>query len=456
MAAIMVLMATWWIQDRIPIPATSLLPIFLFPFFELDTAQGVSLYYGRPIIFLFLGGFILALGLQHSGAHKRLALKIVNLIGSKAHQLILGFMVVSGFLSMWISNTASVMVMLPIGISVIENVKPHIKDDKLLQRFGLCFVLGIAYSANIGGMATLIGTPPNLIFLQIYHEMFPDRPPIGFLEWMLIGFPLSVTFILSGWYILSHWIFPLPKTDFFQGNVNIQEQIKALGPIRKDEVRSLSIFGLAAILWMTGSDIRISDEFVIHGWRSLLGLELVTDPAIAVATSLLLFILPSGKDDGKALLPWKATKELPWGILLLFGGGFAIAGGFESSGLTKIVSDVFTQMPVLPPLILLSIVCVFVAFQTEITSNSAVTTLVLPILAAGSAVFGTDPKFLMISATLSASCAFMMPIATPPQAIVYASGYVTIKQMMKAGIWFNLLGISLTIILFSIIHYFFW
>ncbi len=273
---------------------------------------------------------------------------------------------------------------------------------------------------------------------------------------MMIGFPLSVTFILSGWYILTHFIFRLPKEDFFAGKDNIKEQLIELGPIRKDELRSVLIFAFAALLWMTGSDIKISDDLVIHGWRSILNLKLVSDPAVAVLASVLLFIIPSGKKNGKSLLPWKATKELPWGILLLFGGGFAIAGGFESSGLTTMVANVFTQMPLLPPLVILSIVCVFVAFQTEITSNSAVTTLILPILAAGSGVFGTDPRLLMISATLSASCAFMMPIATPPQAIVYGSGYVTIRQMMKAGIWFNILGLILTISLFSIIHLFIW
>lgn len=456
MTGIMVLMATWWIQDVVPIPVTSLLPIILFPLFGLADAHEVSVYYGRPIIFLFLGGFLLAIGLQESGVHKRLALKIVSLIGSKPKQLILGFMLVAGFMSMWISNTASVMVMLPIGLSVIQNVKKQIGDNKALQNFGVCFMLGIAYSANIGGMATLIGTPPNLIFLELYHQLFPDVPEIGFTDWMLIGAPLSFTFCLTGWFILTHFIFKLPKEDFFDGRESILNLLKELGPIRKDEVRAVSIFGLAAFLWMTGSDIKISDDFIIHGWRSLLNLPLVTDPAIAIISSSLLFIIPSNEKKGQALLNWDTTKQLPWGILLLFGGGFAMAGGFESSGLSKLVELMFVNMPALPPLILLALVCVFVTFQTEITSNSAVTTLILPILAAGSVVYSLDPRLLMISATLSASCAFMMPIATPPQAIVYGSGYVTIKQMMRAGIWFNILGLFLTITLFSIIHLFIW
>jgi sodium-dependent dicarboxylate transporter 2/3/5 len=456
MAAVMVLMAAWWIQDVVPIPVTSLLPIFLFPLFGLQDVNEVSVFYGRPIIFLFLGGFLLALGLQESGVHKRLALKIVSLIGSKPRQLIFGFMIVAGFLSMWISNTASVMVMLPIGLSVIQNVKKEIGPGPVLQNFGVCFMLGIAYASNIGGMATLIGTPPNLIFLEMYHQLFPSRPEIGFMDWMMIGFPISVVFLISGWFILTRYIFKLPAEDFFNGKDNIKMQLKALGPIKKDEVRTLVIFGLAALLWMSGSDIKISDDFIIHGWRTWFNLPMVSDPAVAIITAVLLFIIPSGEKKGEALLSWKVTKELPWGILLLFGGGFALAGGFESSGLSKLVEIMFVNMPALPPLVMLTLVCIFVTFQTEITSNSAVTTLILPILAAGSVVYSLDPRLLMISATLSASCAFMMPIATPPQAIVYGSGYVSIRQMMKAGIWFNILGLAITIGMFSILHLFFW
>lgn len=455
-AGIMTLMAVWWIQDKVPIPVTSLLPIFLFPLFSIASSAEVSVYYGRPIIFLFLGGFLLALGLQESGVHKRMALKIVSFVGTKPKNLVLGFMLVAGFLSMWISNTASTMVMLPIGLSVILNIKKQIGGGVDLQRFGICLMLGIAYGANIGGMATLIGTPPNLIFLEMYHQLFPNVPEIGFMDWMMIGFPLSSVFLVSGWFILTHFIFRLPSSEYTDSRQNITEQIKNLGPVRKDEIRTLLIFGLAALLWMTGSDIKISDEFVIRGWRSLLDLKLVSDPAVAVITSCLLFMIPSHDRKGKALLNWNATKELPWGVLLLFGGGFALAGGFEISGLSHLVENLFTNLPAWPPLLIMAIVCVFVTFQTEITSNSAVVTLILPILATGALAFDIDPRLLMIPATLSASCAFMMPIATPPQAIVYSSGYVSIKQMMRAGIWFNILGLILTISMFSLIHLVFW
>ena len=456
LAGIMALMAVWWVQDKIPIPVTSLLPIFLFPLFGICDSTEVSVYYGRPIIFLFLGGFLLALGLQESGVHKRMALKIIRFVGTRPKRLVLGFMLVAGFLSMWISNTASVMVMLPIGLSVIMNIKKQIGGGKELQHFGICLMLGIAYGSNIGGMATLIGTPPNLIFLEMYHQLFPNAAEIGFMDWMMIGFPLSTMFLFTGWYILTHFIFRLPHEEYSDSSENISDQIKELGAIRKDEVRTLLIFGLAALLWMSGSDIKISEDFIIRGWRTLLDLNLVSDPAVAVITASLLFMIPSHEKKGQALLNWKATNELPWGILLLFGGGFALAGGFESSGLSHLVQNLFTNLPAWPPLLIMAIVCVFVTFQTEITSNSAVTSLILPILATGAVVFGIDPRLLMIPATLSASCAFMMPIATPPQAIVYSSGYVNIRQMMKAGIWFNILGLVLTIGMFALIQVFVW
>ena len=456
MAAIVTLMASWWIFEVIPIPVTSLFPIVLFPFFEISDVAQAGSYYGKPIIFLFLGGFLLALGLQESGIHKRIALRVVQLIGSSPRKLILGFMIASGFLSMWISNTASVMVMLPICLSVMDGVKSEVEDSKLIAHFGICFMLGIAYAADIGGMATLIGTPPNLIFLEMYSQLFPDVPSIGFLEWMIINLPLSILFMASGWFILTHFIYKLPAQDLFQQRTGISRQLKELGPMSRDEKLTGLIFFLAALLWMTGSDIKINENLTIHGWRYGLGLEYVSDSAVAVATATLLFLLPSKQKKGEALLNWSRAREVPWGILLLFGGGFAIAGGFELSGLSKLVENMFANLPALHPLLIVGIVCVFVTFITELTSNSAIANLLLPILATGAVVLGIDPKLLMIPATLSASCAFMMPIASPTQAIVFGSGYVSITQMMRTGIWFNLLGVSLIMILFTFISIFFW
>ena len=455
MAAIVSLMAVWWILEVVPVAITSVLPIILFPLFGICDVTETGRFFGKPIIFLFLGGFLLALGLQASGIHRRIALRVVQVIGSSPKRLILGFMIASGFLSMWISNTASVMVMLPIGLSIMESVKQEVNEKRLLTTFGVCFMLGITYAADIGGMATLIGTPPNLIFLEMYGQLFPGSPPIGFLEWMMIGLPLSILFMGLGWFILTHLIYKLPNGNLFRENSIISQQLSEMGPMSRDEIITGLIFLFTALLWMTGTDIHLSDTKTLYSWRHWLNLPYVSDSAIAIAMASLLFILPS-KKRGAPLLSWQKAKEIPWGVLFLFGGGFAIAGGFEISGLSELVKKMFSELPVIAPFIVIAIVCVVVTFLTELTSNSAITNLILPVLASGAIVLGIDPKLLMIPATLSASCAFMMPIASPTQAIVYGSGYVTIRQMMKTGIWFNILGVILIVVVFTLISLFWW
>ncbi|MCB0402750.1 MAG: SLC13/DASS family transporter [Flavobacteriales bacterium] len=451
MAAVVILMAVFWIFEVIPIAVTSLMPIILFPLFGILDAKSTALFYGKEIIFLFLGGLMLAQGIQESNLHKRIALHIVHLIGSKPSRLILGFMIATAFLSMWISNTASVMLMMPIGLSIIEELKEGHASKKFISRFAVAVMLGVAYAADIGGMATLIGTPPNMVFLEMYHELFPELEPIGFTQWMMMGLPISVVFIISGWLLMTKVIFRMPKEKLFESKDLIKGLIKSLGKLRRDELLSGLVFALAAILWVTGSDIHLNDGFVIHGWRSSFGLETVSDASIAIATSLLLFIIPSQDRPQKTLLTWKKARTLPWGILLLFGGGFAIAGGFDSSGLSVLIGNLFAKLPFDSPVVIVSLVCLVLTFLTEITSNTATTNLLLPILAKASAVLGIDPRYLMIPATLSASCAFMMPIASPTQAIVFGSGYVKIKQMIRAGILFNLLGILVVTTIFFLL-----
>ena len=441
MAAIVIVMAVFWIFEVVPIAITSLFPIFLFPLFGILDTKSTALFFGKEIIFLFLGGLMLAQGIQNSNLHKRIALHIVNLIGSKPANLVLGFMVATAGLSMWISNTASVMVMMPIGLSIIEEIKEVKNSKNFLSKFAVALMLGIAYAADIGGMATLIGTPPNLVFMEMYHELFPELPAIGFTQWMMMGLPISITFLFTGWLLMTKVIFRMPKIQVFKNKDIIKDLLKDLGKLRRDELASGLIFLTAAILWVTGSDITLSESFTIHGWRSSLGLEMVSDASIAVATSLLLFMIPSKDKPKEMLLTWSKVRELPWGILLLFGGGFAIAGGFNSSGLSTIIGNVIANIGIDSPILIIIIVCTVLTFLTEITSNTATTNLILPILAKASAVLGLDPRILMIPATLSASCAFMMPIASPTQAIVFGSGHVKIKQMIRAGILFNLLGI---------------
>ena len=441
MAAIVIVMAVFWIFEVVPIAITSLFPIFLFPLFGILDTKTTALFFGKEIIFLFLGGLMLAQGIQNSNLHKRIALHIVNIIGSKPANLVLGFMIATAGLSMWISNTASVMVMMPIGLSIIEEVKEVKNSKKFLSKFAVALMLGIAYSADIGGMATLIGTPPNLVFMEMYHELFPELPSIGFTQWMMMGLPISITFLFTGWLLMTKVIFRMPKMKIFTNANVIKDLLENLGKLRRDELYSGLVFLSAAILWVTGSDITLSESFTIHGWRSTLGLEMVSDASIAVATSLLLFMIPSKDRPKEMLLTWSKVRELPWGILLLFGGGFAIAGGFNSSGLSTIIGNLITTIGIDSPILIIIIVCIVLTFLTEITSNTATTNLILPILAKASAVLGLDPRILMIPATLSASCAFMMPIASPTQAIIFGSGHVKIKQMIRAGILFNLLGI---------------
>ena len=451
MAAIVTLMAIFWIFEVVPIAITSLFPIFLFPLFGILDTKSTALFFGKEIIFLFLGGMMLAQGLENSNLHKRIALNIVKIVGSQPARLVLGFMLATAGLSMWISNTASVMVMMPIGLSIIKEIKDVKDANKFLSKFAAALMLGIAYAADIGGMSTIIGTPPNMVFMEMYHELFPEMPQVGFTQWMLMGLPIAILFLVTGWLLMTQVVFRMPKGKIFDGDHVIKSLIHDLGKIRRDEMIAGCLFLSAAILWVTGADITISESFTIRGWRSTFGLEMVSDASIAIATSIFLFLIPSKDRPTEKLLTWNKARELPWGILLLFGGGFAIAGGFNSSGLSNIIGDLFVHLEIDSPILIVIIVCLVLTFLTEITSNTATTNLILPILAKASAVLGLDPRILMIPATLSASCAFMMPIASPTQAIVFGSGHVKIKQMIRAGILFNLWGVAIITVVFYLL-----
>jgi len=448
MAGVAVWMAYWWVMEAVPIPVTSLLPLVLLPGLGILDFKTVSASYGKPTIFLFLGGFLLALGLQRSGLHRRLALHIVQAVGSQPARLILGFMLASALLSMWLSNTASVMVMLPIALSVIKEAEEAGVAKSTAAKLGTALMLGIAYAADIGGMATPVGTPPNMVLIELQAELLPDLPPIAFGQWMLLGLPLSTVFLATGWFVLAKVLFATDHVDVFGGARAVGDALGKLGPVRRDELASGGVFAATALLWMTGADLRLTQDLVIPGWREATGLLELGDGAVAVAAATLLFLLPSGDRPGEALMDWDAAKDVPWGILLLFGGGFALAAGFQQSGLSAVVGASLGGLAGLPEPVLVAVVSLVMTFLTELTSNTATTTLVLPILADAAGTLGVDPRVLMVPATLSASCAFMMPVASPTQAIVFGSGYVTIRQMVRAGIWFNLLGVVLVTVLF--------
>lgn len=450
MTGLTVLMALAWVSELVPLAVTSLFPLVLFPLLGILELEEVAPSYSKPVIYLFLGGFLLALALQRSRLHRRIALRIVSALGSRPSRLILGFMIASALLSMWISNTASVLVMMPIGLAILEEAKSGGVDGKTLGRFGTALMLGIAYAADIGGMATPIGTPPNLVLIEIYGELAPHRAPIGFAQWMMMGLPLSVLFLSGGWLLLTRVLFRHGRTGLLGGGELIREAVDGLGTMRRDEWVAGLVFVTAALLWMTGADLQLGG-WTLPGWRGALGLEQVGDAAVAIGAASLLFAIPSRDHPGEMMLTWAQAKDVPWGLLILFGGGFALAAGFEGSGLSEAIGHTMQGLPGVHPVLVIVIVCTVLTFMTEVTSNTATTSLVLPILAQTAAAIDLDPLFLMIPATLSASCAFMMPVASPTQAIVFGSGYVTIAQMMRAGIGFNLLGIALVTVIFLLV-----
>ena len=453
-AACAVLMAVWWLSEAIPLAVTALLPLVLFPILKILPAKEVALSYADSNIFLFLGGFFIAFGMQRHNLHKRIALNIIRLLGTSPRKIVLGFMMATAFLSMWISNTATTMMMLPIGIAVIDHIKPYIKNnqsDNVLKReqhnIGISLMLGIAYAASIGGVGTLVGTPPNIIFAGIVKNMYPTLPEIDFVRWLGIGIPVVFIFLPITWFYLVYIGAPVAKTNIQVGKEIISDGLKALGKMKIQEIITLLIFSLTALGWIFRRNIVIGD-FQITGWASLLGIEkYVNDSTVALIGALLLFIVPVNLRKKEFIMNWEWAQRVPWGILILFGGGFALAKGFESSGLDRWIGSAFTGIGHISLFLIIICVCTLLTFLTEITSNTATITMILPILGAMSVNFGLNPFLLMIPATLSASCAFMMPVATPPNAIVFGSGYITIQDMARIGFILNLAGVIIITVL---------
>tara|TARA_B100000767_G_scaffold275705_1_gene314486 strand:- start:6885 stop:8306 length:1422 start_codon:yes stop_codon:yes gene_type:complete len=416
-AAITLWCVLWWILEPIPIPVTSLIPIALFPLFGVLDAAEVAQAYGSPLILLMLGGFILSKAMESTGTHRRLALYMVSLsrrfTGSDSDSsIVIGFMLASAVLSMWISNTATTLMLLPIALAVIE------KSDN--PKLPLAMMLGIAYAANVGGMGTPIGTPPNLVFMQSYFEA--TGKTISFVDWMKMALPVVLVFLpLIAWWLTR---------EVNSGQLGLLNLPQA-GQWRVAEKRVLMIFLMTALAWITRSE-------PFGGWSQWLGVPQANDAVVALSAVIVLFIVPDGK--GKNLLTWQQASDIPWGILLLFAGGICIAKAFVVSGLSVTVGEAISILTALPLLLMLLILCFFVSIITEATSNMATTLLLMPILAATALVAEMDPKLLMLPATLSASCAFMLPVATAPNAIAFASGRVPSVEMLKTGIVLNIWG----------------
>ena len=431
--------ATWWITEAIPIAVTSLLPIILFPLSGGLSISETSSSFGHRYIFLYLGGFILALAIEKWNLHRRIALKIISLIGTNVLKIILGFMVATSFLSMWISNTATAVMMLPIGIAIVKqmsNLKSTDKKENII--FGKSLMLSIAFSASIGGIATLIGTPPNLVFAGILQEIY--NVEISFLKWFIFGLPISILLIIISWLYLTRIAFNFKQKEFKEGEIEIKNELNKLGKISYEEKVVLSVFILTGMAW-------ISRSFLLN-----IFIPSLDDTIIALICGVSLFLLKTKNKNGfkERIMNWEDAVKLPWGVLLLFGGGLAIAEGFQSSGLANWIADNLTKLNGFSLIIILMVVIAAVNFLTEITSNLATIAMLLPILAPTAIILDVHPFILMVAATLSASCAFMLPVATPPNAVVFGSNYLKISDMVRVGILMNLISI---IIIFIMVYY---
>lgn len=417
-AAVAIWCIIWWIFEPVPVPATSLLPIAIFPLFGVLSADEVGAAYGDPLILLLLGGFLLSTAMSFSGAHKRIALTLVNLFGSSnPKRVVLGFMCASGFLSMWISNTATTLMLLPVGLAVLQSTT--------YKEMGQPLFLGIAYAASIGGVGTPVGTPPNLIFIQAYEQS--TQQTIGFLTWMSYAMPLVLTFLP----LASLWLTRNLKTH---AEISIPE----IGAWTKHEARVLILFSMTALLWITRTE-------PFGGWSTLLGLPKASDASVALLAVVCLFIIPNGK--GKALLSWEYAQKIPWGVLLLFGGGICLAEGFAQSGLSTVIGNTISGIAALPLFFMICLITVVVVFLSEVTSNTALATLLMPLLAAVALGIHIDPIILMMPAVMAASCAFMLPVGTAPNTVVFGTGYISSKAMAQEGLMLNCIGVVLISVL---------
>lgn len=417
--------AVWWITEAIPIAVTALLPIVLFPLTGALSLSATTASFGHKYIFLYLGGFLLAISIEKWNLHKRIALNIINLIGSNINTIILGFMVATAFMSMWISNTATSVMMLPMGMAVVSqfNRKDNEKTSDGLF-FGKALMLAIAYSASIGGFASLIGSPPNLVLAGVLEETYGVK--ITFMQWMKVGLPISAVLMVICWIYLTRFAFKFEQKEFPGGRKEIKSMLTQLGKMSSEEKIVLAVFAITATLWMTRSLI----ENLV---------PVIDDTIIAMIAGISLFIIPA--KNNTRIIDWSECAQIPWGIILLFGGGMALAEGFSETGLAQWIALQMTQMQGLHLIVLILVLVASVNFLTEITSNLATTAMLLPVLAPMAFAFNLHPFMIMVAVTISASCAFMLPVATPPNAVVFGSGYLRIPDMIRAGIWMNLISI---------------
>lgn len=436
--AVAVWMVLWWITEAVSISVTALLPLLLFPMLKVMPMADVGANYGSPIIFLFFGGFVLALALEKVDLHKRIALNIIRLTGTTPNKVVLGFMIATASLSMWISNTASTVVMLPIAMSVIalliDDEDGFTKSD---QNFALSVMLGIAFSANAGGIATVIGTPPNSVMIGLLENEYNIE--ISFLKWMTIGLPFSIILLTICYLVLVKWMFPNKQLKFAASKEVIQSELRKLGPTSGKEKMVLGIFGVTVFLWIFRT--------LINKIFPVLGLS---DTMISMLAAIALFSIPYNLRKADFIIGWKDTQKLAWGILILFGGGLALANGMSVSGIVAMVSNAIATSEI-SILFTASLLIILMLFMTELMSNVALVAVLAPVVAGIAIGLDLPILYLLIPVTIASSCAFMLPMATPPNAIVFASGYIKVHQMARVGIILNLIAVALLILLFQFV-----
>ncbi|MEZ4963168.1 MAG: DASS family sodium-coupled anion symporter [Saprospiraceae bacterium] len=433
--AMAVLMLGWWVTEAVPIPVTSLLPIVCLPLMGISPLKDATTPYANPVVFLFLGGFMIALAMERWNLHRRIALNIVKWTGTNANGIIFGFMLATGFVSMWISNTATTLMMLPIAVSVIgllikdgiENSHPGMKN------FALCLMLGIAYASNVGGVATLVGTPPNVVFKGFIQKTYGVE--VNFLSWLLVALPFSAAMLFATYHFLVKILYPNKLGAFKDAQQVIEHELERLGTMQKGEKRTLAIFAATALLWITGSLIN-----KINPWFQL------SDEVVAILAVVALFVVPVDFKNGVFVMEWARTEKLPWGILLLFGGGLSLADALAKTGVIDLIGSQFSGMEKMGFWLILGLTAVSL-FLTEVMSNVALVTIFLPVAGGIAQGAGIDPLQVCASVTMAASCAFMLPMSTPPNAIVFASGHIKMSQMVKAGLVLNLITIVLVAVL---------
>jgi sodium-dependent dicarboxylate transporter 2/3/5 len=446
-AAVTVLMAVLWITQPIPLAATALIPVVAFPLLGVLSASEACAPYADKVIFLFLGGFIIAMSMQRWGLHKRIALRIISIVGLSPRRMILGFMIATAFLSMWMSNTATAMMMIPIAIAIIATVIPAKKFSEMdaeQKAFATCIVLAVAYAASIGGIATLIGTPANGILTAQLQILFPQAPQIDFFTWLKFGIPLLLIMLPAVWLWMTQVVFrKMPKT-LEHARDALEQEVADLGPMSRGEKNTLAVFLFTAFCWIFAQN-KDFGAFTVPGLEMIFpGID---DTTIAILGALLLFIIPVNWEKHEFTMNWEWAVKIPWGILLLFGGGMCLSAAFIRSGLAEAIVGYVTVFEALPVIVLVLILALAVSFLTEVTSNTAIASVMMPILAVAALSLQVNPLILMMTAAVCSSFAFMLPVATPPNAIAYGTEYVQMRDMVSCGFILNLAGILVFVLL---------